>query len=250
MANYVIDENNNRIEAYSAQEIISILEQAIADGSLANVVAGVAVIDKIKCCVTGGTNNVAFVPSAKYNELEAAGTLKENTAYFITDDTSLDGLNEIIDGILSGEIEVQTAKTALSAEEINRTVVFDDLVRSGDTINCVIEKGYRYSVTIYESATQTTTYMGVAGYIDAAFSGDVEIVPAKARLNATSIYGYNTGMSCNSVTIETNKNANNSTISGVYNTSVNKDGAISYNTGLYIGSSAYRVKIVKLEKVF
>lgn len=122
---FVRDENNNLVEAYSAQEVLSVLEQAIADGSLANVVAGLAIIDKLKCCVSGKTNKVAFVDSAKYNELEAADTLEEDTAYFVTDDPTFDGLIENMNAILAGNKSVPQANNAatVGGEDAQKTFV-------------------------------------------------------------------------------------------------------------------------------
>lgn len=105
---YVLDENKNLVEAFSKEEALSVFAQAIADGSLNGIVADAAFISKIKCCVNGITNNVAFVTTAKYNELEKAGMLKENTAYFITDDTTLDGLDTQIKSLTESLEEVKT----------------------------------------------------------------------------------------------------------------------------------------------
>lgn len=127
---YVIDENHNFVEAYSAQEVLSVLEQAIADGSLANVVAGQAIIDKLKCCVTGGTTQVAFITMAKYNELAGSNSIKSNTLYYITDDTTFDDIDailadlnsglqsvtETVDKVVNGDIEVPKASHASTAD--------------------------------------------------------------------------------------------------------------------------------------
>lgn len=90
--NYVIDENNNKKEAFDKEETLAALEKAIEDGSLAGITADSAFVSKLKCCVSGVTNQVAFVTQAKYNEMEAAGLLTPNTLYFITDDTTADDL--------------------------------------------------------------------------------------------------------------------------------------------------------------
>lgn len=90
--NYVIDENNNKKEAFDKEETLAALEKAIEDGSLAGITADSGFIKKIQCCVSGVTNQVAFVTQAKYNEIESAGILTPNTLYFITDDTTADDL--------------------------------------------------------------------------------------------------------------------------------------------------------------
>lgn len=93
---YVLDENNNKIEAYSKQEVLAVLAQAIADGSLDNITADSAFINKLKCCVGGDTFNIAFITQAKYNELAASNLLKENTYYYITDDETAENIDEAL----------------------------------------------------------------------------------------------------------------------------------------------------------
>lgn len=90
---YCLDDNNNKIEALDKEGVYSVLDQAIKDGSLENLVADAAFVSKLKCCVSGQTNKVAFTNSAKYNELKAANALEENCYYFITDDTSVEDID-------------------------------------------------------------------------------------------------------------------------------------------------------------
>lgn len=94
---YVLDENNNKVEAFDKQGVLALLEQAIADGTLENIVADSAFINKIKCCVGGSINYIAFITQATYNELAANDQLKENTYYFITDDTTAANIDGILD---------------------------------------------------------------------------------------------------------------------------------------------------------
>lgn len=96
MPYYVLDENNNRQESYTKEEILSVLAQAIADGSLANISADAGFITKLKCCVSGTTVKEAFVTQAKYNELLASGSVESNTLYNIIDDTTIDDINETL----------------------------------------------------------------------------------------------------------------------------------------------------------
>ena len=108
---YCLDENKNLVEAFDKQGVLNAIETAIKDGSLANLVADAAFIDKLRCCVTGGTNRVAFVTQAKYNELVATNGIVENCLYFITDDTSVDDLNEILESINQDLEELYTKLT-------------------------------------------------------------------------------------------------------------------------------------------
>lgn len=94
MAFYVLDENNNKVEAYDKQGVLAVLAQAIADGSLENIVADSAFINKLKCCVGGDTFKVAFITQANYNELVANDLIQKNTYYYITDDTTAEDIAE------------------------------------------------------------------------------------------------------------------------------------------------------------
>lgn len=73
---YILDEFNNKIEV--TDEV------------------GNTTVNEIKCCESGTPFKMAFVSQAVYNELEAAGLLKPNTIYEITDDTTLEDLDKLI----------------------------------------------------------------------------------------------------------------------------------------------------------
>ena len=92
MAHYVHDENHNRILAYSAEEVLSVLAQAIEDGDLDNITADAAFITRLKSILDGKTYFVAFLTQSEYNALVQADELEENTIYYITDDSTLDDL--------------------------------------------------------------------------------------------------------------------------------------------------------------
>lgn len=95
--NYVIDENGNRVESLSKEEILSTMQQAIDNKSLEGIDADSAFVSKLKCCVGGDTFGMAFVTQAKYNELKTQNKLVANTLYFITDDTTEENLEESIE---------------------------------------------------------------------------------------------------------------------------------------------------------
>lgn len=106
---YCLDDNNNKIEALDKEGVLAALNQAIADGSLENLVADAAFVSKLKCCVSGKTNKVGFITEAQLNELIATGTVEENTLYFITDDTTLGGIGEVLNQIINGDIPLGNA---------------------------------------------------------------------------------------------------------------------------------------------
>lgn len=161
---FVLDENHNLIDAYSAQEVLSVLEQAIADGSLADVVAGQAIIDKLKCCVSGDTHQVAFITQAKYNELKASGSLVEGGAYFITDDDTVDVINATVQSlqnrvtkILDGSQTVPNASNATTADVVAGTYFEVDITSGVASLNDVtLEHGAVYMVDVYYAGSKTT----------------------------------------------------------------------------------------------
>lgn len=118
-------------------------------------------ISKLKCYITGDTSNVAFITTDKYNELEAAGTLPEDTACFIIDDTTLDdlgeqlkALNRSITQLGSGLNAITNGTTAVGKTNgINGKVVYEGAASFSNaisanypnrTIAVKLEVGYRY----------------------------------------------------------------------------------------------------------
>lgn len=113
---YVLDENNNKVEAFDKQGVLAVLAQAISDGSLNNIVADSAFVSKLKCCVGGDTFKVAFVTQAKYNELEANNLLERNTYYYITDDDTANNLDELLTQLTNAVNENSKEFKRLDAE--------------------------------------------------------------------------------------------------------------------------------------
>ena len=116
---YVIDEHGQKVEAYSKQEVLSVLEQAIEKGSLAGITENSGFIEKIRCFVCGDTHKIAFVTQAKYNELAAGNLLEANAYYFITDDTTSQSLETSIANIINGNTTVGNAANADAADAVN-----------------------------------------------------------------------------------------------------------------------------------
>jgi hypothetical protein len=118
MAHYVHDENHNRIEAYSAEEVLSVLEQAIEDQSLAGITANSGFITKVKSATDNKTYSVAFCTQAVYNSMEAAGTLQPDTMYYITDDATIEDFESVLE-YLTATVSEHTEKIAEHTVEIN-----------------------------------------------------------------------------------------------------------------------------------
>ncbi len=136
---YVVDDKKNLIEAYDKEGVLSLLAQAIQDGSLEGITADSAFISKIKCCVSGITNKIAFVTQAKYNELLQDNKIESNTYYYITDDTTAEDIEEQL-AVLTTRVNESEIK--LAEEITNRT-------NADNTINEKVETYKdRYSVRI------------------------------------------------------------------------------------------------------
>lgn len=101
MAFWVLDDNNNKVEAFDKEGVLAVLEQAIKEGTLEKIMEDSAFVSKIKCCVSGVSNKIAFVSQTKYNELKAEGLLQPNAWYFITDDTTAEDLDGKLEEVLS-----------------------------------------------------------------------------------------------------------------------------------------------------
>lgn len=164
---YVLDENGNRKEAYCKEEIMSVLQQAIDDGSLSGVDAQSAFVSKLKCCVGGGTFKQAFVTQAKYNELKANKQLEENTCYNITDDTTEHDIATNIEGLWE------------AVEDLAKAFVIDEngVLKCGNKI--IPQKKIIFN-TLTELSTNNT-------YVNVAIGGK-NVASLKVTSNTGSIF--------------------------------------------------------------
>lgn len=160
MAFYVLDDNNNRVEAYDKQGVLAVLNQAIKDGSLANIVSDSAFVSKIKCCVSGEVNQIAFVSQQKYNELKANELLRANTYYFITDDESAENINETFIR-LTDELNVQEGRLT-ELERINADTRLATIEESFEDENSVCKQARQTNLTAEDVDTQPNTAAGVS----------------------------------------------------------------------------------------
>lgn len=112
---YVLDENNNKVESLSKEEVIALIAKAIQEGQLPSVDEDTAFVTKLKSAVDGKTYKVGFCTQAQYNELEANGSIESNTYYFITDDDTETDLEDSIKKIIDGTTEVGMAARTYSA---------------------------------------------------------------------------------------------------------------------------------------
>lgn len=164
MAFYVLDDNNNKIEALDKEGILNAIEVAIQDGSLANLVADAGFISKLKCCVSGVTNKMGFISQAKYNELVANDLVQPNTLYFIYDDNTAENidlqlsyLNSTLSNIVTGVAKVPKAITADDALSIGGVPVGFFLVsENGQYTNKVMRAAQADNATNATNADSAT----------------------------------------------------------------------------------------------
>lgn len=124
---YVLDENNNKIEAFDKLGVLNAIETAIADGSLANLVADAAFVNKFKCCVSGQTNFMGFITQSKYNEMLASGEIPENSCLFITDDNETECFEEQFNELVKMVNQLTTGETVVAnARMVNNVVITQD----------------------------------------------------------------------------------------------------------------------------
>lgn len=153
MKHYVLDENRNLVEAYSKEEVLAVLQQAINDGTLENIVKDAGFINRIKCCVTGGTTRIAYVTQAKYNELEAGNLLQENTEYNIIDDTTAEDIEKALAQFNTDVENVETKLNNMVTDVEKRllvTTIQKNIAETTDEQNLIywaIAKYYDESLT-------------------------------------------------------------------------------------------------------
>ena len=94
------DADKNKYEAYTKQEVLEVIQEAISSGELPEEINGLVLT--FKNPVDNQAYKIAFCTQAKYNELVAAGQIEENCYYFITDDSSFDDLENAITTLQTG----------------------------------------------------------------------------------------------------------------------------------------------------
>ena len=99
MPNYAHDDNNNRIETLSKEEVYALLAAAIQQGQLPVLEQDTAFVTMVKSIIDGQAYKMAFCTQAQYNELVAQGQVQNNTMYYITDDTTLSDIETFINDL-------------------------------------------------------------------------------------------------------------------------------------------------------
>lgn len=91
------DADKNKYEAYTKEEVLEVIQEAISSGELPEEINGLVL--RFKNPVDNQSYKIAFCTQAKYNELESGGQLEANCIYYITDDSTLDDINDKLDDL-------------------------------------------------------------------------------------------------------------------------------------------------------
>lgn len=93
------DQDKNKYEAYTKQEVLELLQEVIQSGELPEELNGLVIT--LKNPIDNLGYKIAFCTQAKYNELQQAGEVEANCYYYITDDTSWDDFIDEVNGIIA-----------------------------------------------------------------------------------------------------------------------------------------------------
>ena len=97
MKHIIDDADKNKYEAYTKQEVLNVIQEAISSGQLPEEINGLVLT--FKNPIDNQAYKIAFCTQAKYNELESGGNLEPNCVYYITDDTSYEDITTAIDNL-------------------------------------------------------------------------------------------------------------------------------------------------------
>ena len=192
---YVKDENGNKVEAFTKEEFLTFLQNAIENGSLAGIDAGSAIVSKLKCCVSGNTVKVAFVTQAKYNELKNAGLLESDCHYFKTDSlnevfASIEALSERLESLGFNEGTFTATKTGNGSLEFSELNNLENKITkmgkyaigsfyltcnglSGDVVTIKVPDEFKPKTNIPFHAKKSD-YSYSTGYVDTVYSGQLK----------------------------------------------------------------------------
>lgn len=147
MKYYLLDENKNLVEGFDKEGFLALLEQAIENGSLEGIDENSAVASKIKSVLNGTTHHIEFVTQAQYNQLVSSHQLVTNTYYFITDDSSFDDLETLVNDTKERVDEIEYIKDITDASDPNTAIFGSDdkqtLIKNGGSkdLNVVTNDG-------------------------------------------------------------------------------------------------------------
>ncbi len=115
------DSDKNKYEAYTKEEVLEVIQEAISSGELPEEINGLVLTFKNPIDNLG--YKIAFCTQAKYNELEAAETLEANCIYYITDDKTYEDFEAKIEEF--EQLVEQLVETGLREKIKTFTCAFD-----------------------------------------------------------------------------------------------------------------------------
>lgn len=167
MKHIIDDSDKNKYEAYTKEEVLEVIQEAISSGELPEEINGLVLT--FKNPVDNQAYKIAFCTQAKYNELVAGGQLEENCVYYITDDASYDDLDNAITTLQAG-LENQGNEIEDIKEDINNinqgiSDLSDDIADLDERIDTLEGKHlYKHQIEMSGTGTGSQTYKGYAIY--------------------------------------------------------------------------------------
>ena len=147
MKHIIDDLDKNKYEAYTKEEVLEVIQEAISSGELPEEINGLVLT--FKNPVDNEGYKIAFCTQAKYNELEAGGQLESNCYYYITDDTSWDDFVEYVEGLLTqmqstfdariSELEKYPINVGIDSQDTTKSVDLSEIVDNGCIISACCE---------------------------------------------------------------------------------------------------------------
>lgn len=126
MKHIIDDADKNKYEAYTKQEVLNVIQEAISSGELPEEINGLVLT--FKNPVDNQGYKIAFCTQAQYNTMVSQGTLETNCYYYITDDTTLDTLDDMQDDIT----DLDSRVTSIEAYHMNSTLTASATTSSTD----------------------------------------------------------------------------------------------------------------------
>lgn len=238
MSNYAINDNKEKVEVYTKEEILSIIEQIIEDQSLAGITADSGFITKLKNYLDNTTYKIAFCTQAEYDALVQAGTVLTNCYYFITDDDTIEQLEALVNTleahindlddtlgkVVDGTIPVAEATHATSADSATTATSADSATTAGSATTATTANKVANKLTFgskeYNGSSAKTITIG-------------DLLPS--AWTSSTVQAPQTGLIVIRVPLA---------ISGVYHSI----GVVYYNGGMqYLPSASYGSNIVEYQ---
>lgn len=117
MKHIIDDADKNKYEAYTKQETLAAIQEAISSGELPEEINGLVLT--FKNPIDNKGYKIAFCTQAKYNELEQEEELEADCLYIITDDESFDDLAEALQNTMNAVSDLSDFVTALQTRIVN-----------------------------------------------------------------------------------------------------------------------------------